>query len=70
MSISVIYAAPNKFQVSGDQTDSFHEGRRIKAQLGSSTHVYTTVSGSTASGSITTVTVDESVFDTTLAAVW
>jgi hypothetical protein len=70
MGISVIYAAPNKFQVSGNQTDSFHAGRRIKAQLGSSTHVYTTVSGSTVSGSITTVTVDESIFDTSLAAVW
>ena len=69
-SLTATYITGNEFEVSGDQTDIFNEGRAIKATLDAST-VYSFVSSSSydGTGGITTVILTSSVIDSTLQKV-
>jgi hypothetical protein len=65
------YVSANQFSVIGDQTATYHTGRRLKlvTVVGS---LYGTCTGSGFSGSVTTVTVqlDTGTLDATLSAVY
>lgn len=69
MAIEAAYVASNKFKVSGDRTDEFVAGRRVKADCGSDGVRYFTVKSSSYSSPMTTVTVQEDNVSTNISQV-
>jgi hypothetical protein len=64
------YVSASSFTVSGNQTEDFTAGRRIKADCEGDGIKYATISGSSYSSPNTTINIDESTLTSNLTDVW